>query len=77
MKQASYYVINSARDGIDELDRIRRDQGISQMRFSEMANIQDVATQYFRMYKSGDVTLGKFLRYLKAIGFRLVMIKGE
>ena len=72
MKQFSYHVIRTARDGINTLDEERRKQGISQMRISELAEAPD-----FRMFGSGDVKMSKYLRFLHATGFELVMVKKE
>ena len=77
MRQFTYHVIRSARDGIDTLDAERRKQGISQMRISAMADTPDVGQWYARMYGSGDVKMSKFLRFLRATGFELVMVRKE
>ena len=77
VKQLSYSTIHTARDGVDELDRIRREKKISQMSISELADMPDEGTQYYRMYKSGDITISKFLRFLKALGYQLVIMKEE
>jgi len=77
MQRFSYSVIRTARFAVDELDRIRRDQNISQMKISELADSPDVGQQYARMYGSGDAMLSKFLRFARALGYELVMIKRE
>lgn len=77
MNNVSYSVIRTARDGIDKLDTIRREQRISQMSISEMADMPDVGSQYYRMYKSGDVKISKFLRFLKSLGYKVVIMKEE
>lgn len=77
MKQLTYSVIRTARDGVDELDRVRREQGLSQMAISELAQMPDVGMQYTRMYRSGDVKISKFLRFLKAAGYELMIVKKE
>lgn len=77
MRQFSYHVIRTARDGINTLDEERRKQGISQMRISELAEAPDVGQCYFRMFGSGDVKMSKYLRFLHATGFELVMVKKE
>lgn len=77
MKQITYSVIRTARDGVDELDSLRREQGISQMQMSEQADMPDIGQQYARMYKSGDVKISKFLRFLHAIGYELAVFKKE
>lgn len=75
--KVSYSIIRTARDGIDKLDRIRQEQRISQMSISEMADMPDVGAQYYRMYKSGDVKISKFLRFLKSLGYMVVIMKEE
>lgn len=77
MQQFKYSVIRTARFGVDELDRIRRSQNISQRMISEMADAPDVGQQYARMYGSGDAMLSKFLRFARALGYELVMVKKE
>lgn len=77
MRQLTYSVIKTARDGVDELDRVRREQGLSQMAISRLANMPDVGQQYYRMYKSGDVTISKYLKFLRAAGYDLMMVKRE
>lgn len=77
MNQFRYHVIKTARDGIDELDKQRRAMGISQMRISELADTPDVGQWYARMYGSGDVKLSKYLRFLNAAGYELIMAKKE
>ena len=77
MKQFSYHVVRTARDGIDTLDAERRKLGMSQMRISELADTPDVGQWYSRMYGRGDVMMSKFLRFLRATGYELVMVKKE
>lgn len=77
MQQFKYSVVRTARFGVDELDRIRRAQDISQMRISELADAPDVGQQYARMFGSGDAMLSKFLRFAHALGYELVMVKKE
>lgn len=47
------------------------------MSISEMADMPDEGMQYYRMYKSGDVKVSKFLRFLKSLGYTLVIMKEE
>ena len=47
------------------------------MDISHMAEMPDEGMQYCRMYKSGDVKISKFLRFLKSIGYTLVIMKEE
>ena len=77
MTQFRYSVIRTARDGVDELDKARRDGNITQMRIAELADTPDVGQQYARMFRSGDVMLSKYLRFLHAMGYELIMVKKE
>ena len=75
MKTMSLHIIQTARDGVDELDALRRAQGISQMKISDLADTPDVGQQYARMYGRGDVMLSKYLRFLRSVGCRLAIIQ--
>jgi len=77
LKEIVFSVIRTARDGIDELDKVRRDQGLSQMAISHMADMPDDGMQYYRMYKSGDVKISKFLRFLRAVGYEVMIMRKE
>lgn len=77
MKQIVYSVIHTARDGVDQLDKARREQGLSQMGISHLADMPDEGQQYYRMYRSGEVKLSKFLKFLKATGYELMIVKQE
>ena len=77
MNQFDYHVIRTARDGVDELDRVRRENGVSQMKISLDADTPDVGQQYARMYGRGDVMLSKYLRFLRAMGYELIMVKKQ
>ena len=75
MQRMSFHIIQTAREGVDALDTFRREQGISQMRISDIADTPDVGQQYARMYRSGDVTLSKYLRFLRSVGCKLAIIQ--
>jgi len=77
VKHLSYSTINTARDGVNELDRLRLEEKMSQMKISQLADMPDDGTQYYRMYKSGDIKISKFLRFLKALGYQLVIMKED
>jgi len=77
LNNISYSIIRTAREGIDTLDEIRKEQKISQMNISELADMPDVGMQYHRMYRSGDIKISKFLRFLKALGYNLVITKED
>ena len=73
----SLRIIQTARDGVDELDAIRRECGITQMRISDLADTPDVGQQYARMYGRGDVMLSKYLRFLRSVGCKLAIVREE
>ena len=75
MQRVLYHIIQTARDGVDELDAVRREKGISQMKISDLADTPDVGQQYARMYGRGDVMLSKYLRFLRSVGCKLVIIR--
>lgn len=77
MQRFEFHIIQTARDGVDELDALRREQGISQMKISDLADTPDVGQQYARMYRGGDVTLSKYLRFLRSLGYKLAIVKGD
>lgn len=77
MGQIQFSVIQTAREGVDELDRLRREMGLSQMGISQLADMPDEGQQYYRMYRSGEVKLSKFLKFLKVTGYELILIKKE
>ena len=70
-------VVQSARDGIDRLDEARRERGLSQMKISDIAGMLDTGSLYCRMYKRGDVSLSKYIKFLRAAGCRLVIMQEE
>ena len=77
MDRITCSVIRTARDGVDELDRVRREQGLSQMEISKCADMPDVGQQYYRMYRSGDVMISKFLKFIHAAGYELMLVRKD
>ena len=73
MKRIDYHIIQTARDGVDELDHVRMRNGISQAGISKLADTPDTGQQYLRMFGSGDVKLSKYLRFLHAVGCDLII----
>lgn len=73
----SEHIVRTARDGVDKLDAVRRQQGISQMQISDMAGMPDTGSLYCRMYKRGDVALSKYLRFLRAAGYEIIIRQKE
>lgn len=69
--------IETARDGIDTLDRIRMEKGLSQMGISHQAEAEDEGQKYYRMYRNKRVKLGTYLRFLRAVGWKMVIVRAE
>ena len=63
--------IENARQAIDEMDRIRRDNGLSQMKMAEILNDPDTGQRLYRAFRSGNCSLAYFLRWAKANGVRV------
>ena len=63
--------IETARQAIDELDRIRRENGYSQMKMAEILNDPDTGQRLYRAYRSGNCSLAYFIRWAKANGARV------
>ena len=63
--------IENARQAIDEMDRIRRDNGLSQMKMAEILNDPDTGQRLSRAFRSGNCSLAYFLRWAKANGVRV------
>ena len=70
-------VIQTARGGVDKLDEMRRGKAMSQMEISNVAGMPDTGSLYCRMYKRGDVALSKYIRFLRAVGYELVIVERQ
>lgn len=70
-------VIHTARGGVDRLDEMRRGKAMSQMEISSVAGMPDTGSLYCRMYKRGDVSLSKYIRFLRAVGYELMIVEKE
>ena len=77
MKQFQYHVVKSARDGVETMDRLRREQGISQMKMAEMLDDPDVGMRQSRMLRNGSCQLWYMVKELQVLGYELVMVKKE
>ena len=77
MRRLEIIELQTARDAVDELDILRREQGLSQMGISHKADMPDEGQQYYRMFRSGDVRISKFLRFARALGYELMLIRRE
>lgn len=67
--------IKTARQAIDELDRIRRAQGISQMGMAERLNDPDTGQRYARMYGSGNARISYIIKAARELGVKVYFSK--
>ena len=70
------HIIQNARVGIDAIERERRQKGLSLYKMCEAAEAPD-NKKYWRMVKGGDVKLSWFIRYARATGYEIALIKRE
>lgn len=77
MKQFQYHVVKSARDGVETMDRLRREQGISQMKMAEMLDDPDVGMRQSRLLRNGSCQLWYMVKELQVLGYELVIVKKE
>lgn len=63
--------IETARQAIDELDRIRRENGYSQMKMAEILNDPDTGQRLYRAFRSGNCSLAYFIRWARANNVRV------
>ena len=75
MESCEYAILTEARQGIEELDAIRVNEGISYAKVARVAGTPDTGQQYYRMMKRKDVRLSCFLGFAKAIGCEVVLIR--
>lgn len=68
-------VIQTARAGIDFIEREREAQQLPKARISAAACSTDEGRQYWRMLRSGNVQLSWFIRYARAIGYTVILRK--
>jgi hypothetical protein len=68
--------LHSAREAIDQLDRIRWERGITQAELTELAGYEE-SRRYWRMVASGDVKLSVFLRFARAAKIGIMMLGDE
>lgn len=77
MRQFEYHVIKSARDGVETMDKIRREQGISQMKMAEKLDDPDVGMRQSRLIRNGSCQLWYMIKELNVLGYELVMVKKQ
>lgn len=75
MENCEYAILTGAKQGIDELDAIRVDKGVSYARVTRDAGVNDTGQQYYRMMRRKDVRLSCFLGFAKAVGCDVVLIR--
>lgn len=63
--------IETARQAIDQLDQIRRDNGISQMRMAAILNDPDTGQRLYRAFRSGNCSLAYAIRWARANGVKV------
>lgn len=67
----------NARDLIVMADRIRREQGLSQVEWSRRSGLDDVGMAISRTYNKGNCKLTTLVRLLKPLGYELKIMKIE
>lgn len=67
--------IETARQAIDELDRIRREKGISQMSMAERLNDPDAGMRWSRMYGSGNARISYIIKAARELGVKVYFSK--
>lgn len=77
MRQFEYHVIKSARDGVETMDKIRREQGISQMKMAEKLDDPDVGMRQSRLLRNGSCQLWYMVKELNVLGYELVIVKKQ
>ena len=70
-KRLELLEIDNARQAIDELDRIRREKGISQMGMAERMNDPDVGARWARMYGSGNAKIAYVIKAARELGVKV------
>ena len=74
-KRLELLEIVTARQAIDELDRIRREQGISQMKMAELLNDPDVGMRWARLYGSGNAKIAYIIKAARELGVKVYFSK--
>lgn len=74
-KKLELLEIETARQAIDELDRIRREKGISQMSMAERLDDPDCGMRWARMYGSGNARISYILRAARELGVKVYFSK--
>ena len=69
--------MTTARDLILEADRIARDQGFTQARWSKAAGRAESGQTVSRILAKGECKVGTLVDLLEPLGYRLTITKGE
>lgn len=70
------HAVQTARAGIDIIERERRERGLSLYCICDIADAPD-NRKFWRMVRGGDVKLSWFIRYARAIGYELMLVKRD
>ena len=57
------------------IDRVRREQRISQMAITDLAGINDTGQTYYRMWTAMDGKISTMLKFLHALGYEVRISK--
>lgn len=57
------------------IDKIRREQRISQMGITDLAGINDTGQTYYRMWTAMDGKMSTYLKFLHALGYEVTVRK--
>ena len=74
-KRLELVEIETARQAIDELDKARRQQGLSQMALAERLDDPDTGQRYARMYGSGNAKIAYVIRTARELGIKVYFSK--
>ena len=78
MEPGFQVTVETARYGIDFIERQRLQQGLTQVQISDGAGEDDgKALRYYRMKRRGDIMLSAFIRYARAAGYNVVLTRKE
>ena len=67
----------NARELINEADRIRQEQDLTQAEWSRRAGLDEVGMAISRTYNKGNCKLTTMVRLLKPLGYELRIVKPE
>lgn len=53
------------------------EKGLSQMGISHEAEVEDEGQKYYRMYRNKRVKLGTYIRFLQAVGWKMLIVEED